>query len=83
VFLCIQSGALPDGRAISDVVKTVAFPGLGTGVGRMGPNTCAYQVRAAIDDVLLGRARFPASWLQAENRHVDLFGGGHRSVRME
>ncbi len=29
------------GEKISDFVGSIVFPGLGTGVGRIGPNTCA------------------------------------------
>jgi O-acetyl-ADP-ribose deacetylase (regulator of RNase III) len=36
------------GRPIADFVKRIAFPGLGTGVGRVRPRVCAQQVRAAI-----------------------------------
>jgi len=49
-----QSG--PDrGRLLSEKIQRLAFPGLGTGVGQLGPTTCARQLRAAIDDVLLDR----------------------------
>jgi O-acetyl-ADP-ribose deacetylase (regulator of RNase III) len=40
-------------QPIAEHIKTVALPGLGTGVGRVGFNTCAHQVRTAIDDVLM------------------------------
>src|SRR5262249_25776385 len=47
------------GEAVSTVVDNVTFPGLGTGVGRVEPNTCARQVRAAIEEVVLGEHEFP------------------------
>src|SRR5579863_4674562 len=38
-----QSG--PDrGRPIGEKIKRLAVPGLGTGVGRLGPSTCARQL---------------------------------------
>jgi hypothetical protein len=43
--------------------------GLGTGVGRIGFNTCARQVRVAIDDILLGKYAMPHSWAEASERH--------------
>ena len=67
-----SSGAL-EGMPIRDVVQTIAFPGLGTGVGQVGPNTCANQVRAAIDEVLLGPKTLPASWAEAQQRHQLLY----------
>ncbi len=57
VFLLIKYGMFASGplkgEPISTGIQSVAFPGLGTGVGRVGPNTCARQVRAAIQTVLL------------------------------
>lgn len=77
VFLLLKRGKFLDGsRAGQDIgahVKTVAFPGLGTGVGRMGPATCAHQVRAALDDVVLGGFEMPRSWAEASERHQLLY----------
>ena len=68
VLILARDGTLPDGRPVADAVQTVAFPGLGTGVGRVGPNTCAVQMRAAIDAVLLGATPFPRSWGRGRKR---------------
>jgi O-acetyl-ADP-ribose deacetylase (regulator of RNase III) len=57
------------GQSVADHVRRVAFPGLGTGVGRITPAACARQVRAAIEDFVLGRFEFPDSTLQARKRH--------------
>lgn len=61
------------GEPISKVVQSIAFPGLGTGVGQVGPNTCARQVRAAIDSVLLEDTAFPTSWSDAQRQHQLLY----------
>jgi O-acetyl-ADP-ribose deacetylase (regulator of RNase III) len=67
-----QSG--PDhGRQIAEKIHRLAFPGLGTGVGQLGPNTCAKQLRAAIDEVLLDRHTPPRSWADAGERHQLLY----------
>lgn len=77
VFLLIKHGTFPSGHlageAISDGIKSVAFPGLGTGVGRVGPNTCAHQVRAAIEHIVFGNNDFPATWADAQIRHQKLY----------
>ncbi len=52
---------------VREKIESLALPGLGTGVGQLGPNTCARQVRAAIDDVLLDRYRPPRSWQMRAN----------------
>lgn len=66
------SGSLKD-KPISEHIKTVALPGLGTGVGRVGFNTCAHQVRQAIDDILLENYTMPQSWAEASERHQLLY----------
>ena len=78
-LLLVKHGVFAEGtyagEKIADFVGSVAFPGLGTGVGRIGPNTCARQVRAAIDAVLLEQEPFPASWGDAQQRHRGLYLG--------
>ena len=76
VLLLIKHGVFADGKRagqpISEAVNTVAIPGLGTGVGQIGPNLCAFQVREAIEVVLLDNVPFPATWPQSQNRHLAL-----------
>lgn len=57
------------GQPVADCVRRVALPGLGTGVGKVSPTTCARQVRAAIEDFALGQFEFPVSSLQARKQH--------------
>ncbi len=71
------------GEPIADYVGSVAFPGLGTGVGRVGPNTCAHQVRTAIDAVLHGQDSFPVSWVDAQHRHQQLYTDRVRDLQRE
>ena|ERR1041384_8375492 len=66
-------GHIHKGEAISDHVHTVAFPGLGTGVGRIEPEICARQVRTAIEEVVLGNQLFPTSWFDAASKHQKLY----------
>lgn len=61
------------GKKVSDHIKSVAFPGLGTGVGRVGFNTCANQIRKAIDDILLKKYEMPKSWAEASEKHQLLY----------
>ena len=71
------------GEQIADFVDSLAFPGLGTGVGRVGPNTCARQVRAAIDAAVLGREVFPVSWVDAQRRHQGLYTDRVRDLQQQ
>lgn len=79
VLLLVGQSTFPDGahvgEPIADYVKTIAFPGLGTGVGRVRPRVCAQQVRAAIlgvRAVLTGTHRLPESWTYAQATHKAL-----------
>lgn len=77
VLLLIKHGRFDDGmykgELISSFIESVAFPGLGTGVGEVGFNTCAHQVRAAIEEVVMEQCRFPISWVDAQRRHQLLY----------
>jgi len=42
-------------------ITDLAFPGLGTGIGRVPPLVCAKQVSWAIQDIIQGAWQFPAN----------------------
>jgi len=62
------------GEAVSKHVKHVAVPGLGTGVGRVSAQTCAFQVAKALKLHLTGKHYLPKSWTEAQENHADLLG---------
>lgn len=72
-FLLIKHGRFSSGpeqgQPIAAKIERLALPGLGTGVGCLGPETCARQVRAAIDDILLDLYTPPRTWVKASARH--------------
>jgi O-acetyl-ADP-ribose deacetylase (regulator of RNase III) len=61
------------GQRVGDLVQTVAFPGLGTGVGRVPSAVCARQVRAALDEALEWPRAMPRSWADASEQHQLLY----------
>ena len=71
-LLLIEHGRLEDDRPVREVVRTVAIPGMGTGVGKVPSGICARQMRAAIGAVLLGEEPFPADWGEAKERQEKL-----------
>jgi O-acetyl-ADP-ribose deacetylase (regulator of RNase III) len=77
IFVLIKHGSFLSGKylgqKISDHINTIALPGLATGVGKVGFNTCAHQVRAAINDILLREYQMPKSWAEASERHQLLY----------
>jgi O-acetyl-ADP-ribose deacetylase (regulator of RNase III) len=69
------------GERIAAAIQSVAFPGLGTGVGRVPPATCARQLRAAIDEVIVGSKGFPTTWADAQIRHQKLYADRVRDLQ--
>ncbi|MEZ4336572.1 MAG: macro domain-containing protein [Sandaracinaceae bacterium] len=80
VLLLVKHGER-DGAPVGSRVRRVAFPGLGTGIGRVPPEVCARQVRAAIDEVVLGITAFPRGWDDAQERHVRLYADAARDLQ--
>ncbi len=85
-LLLVESGIFATGphtgRRVNEHIRSVAFPGLGTGVGRVSADTCARQMRAALDDVF-GARTFPASWWEAQRRHQGLYCGQHHDLQFD
>ncbi|AFY96354.1 macro domain-containing protein [Chamaesiphon minutus] len=77
IFLLVKDGVFKSGeytgQKISSRIETIALPGLGTGVGNVCFETCARQVRSAIDDIILEGYRMPKSWAEASERHQLLY----------
>ncbi len=69
---CFPAGNL-QGERISSHVGSLAFPGMGTGVGRVPPSVCAHQMRAAFDEFFFGKSKMPTSWAEASERHQLLY----------
>jgi len=56
---------------LSGLVGSVAFPGMGTGIGGVSHARCAWQMRQAILDVLIEPVGIPQDWDEATDRfHV-------------
>jgi O-acetyl-ADP-ribose deacetylase (regulator of RNase III) len=68
---------------ISHFVKSIAFPGLGTGVGGVSPEVCARQIRAAIDQFIFGDCPYPKSWKAAQDNHQLLYADSVRDLQFE
>ncbi len=85
VLLLIKHGVFATGalagERINLGVQSVSFPGLGTGIGRVDPATCALQVRAAIENVVLEQQKFPTSWSDAQTRHQRLYSDRVRDLQ--
>lgn len=59
--------------AMSENLNSIAFPGLGTGVGQVPADVCAWQMRIAIDEVVRGNIKPPHTWREAQRDHQLLY----------
>jgi len=77
VLLLARYGHLPSGPLsgipLSALLKAIAFPGMGTGVGRVPAEICARQMRAAYDEVMSMKRAMPQSWAEASEKHQLLY----------
>lgn len=77
VLLLVKRGVFHSGdfagERIAEHVQTIAFPGLGTGVGQVPVEICARQMHAAIEEFVLDLYPEPTSWAEASERHQLLF----------
>ncbi|MDX2241183.1 MAG: macro domain-containing protein [Leptolyngbyaceae cyanobacterium bins.302] len=87
VLLLVKHSHFEDGylkgEKLSDVIQTIAFPGLGTGVGQVSARACAHQVRVAIEEVLFEKSEFPKSWSEAQAEHQQLYTDEVRDLQRE
>lgn len=87
VFLLIKHGIFFDGEfknePVNKFVQSVAFSGLATGIGRIGFNTCARQMRRAIEDFVFDKNTFPQSWVDASAKHQELYTDKIRNLQYD
>lgn len=83
ILLLLRHGLLQDGRKVSEVVRSVAIPGLGTGVGQMPPLTCARQMRIAWEDVTGNKHSTLAGWEQMRSNYAFLVTGLKEHLRYD
>ena len=62
-------------------ICNVAIPGMGTGVGRVSPEICARQMKAAFDAI--ANPIFPLTWRETQIQHQNLCGNIIRDLQEE
>lgn len=53
-------------------IRSIAIPGLGTGVGALAPEITARQMRIAYEEILSPQAYYPENFSEAQKHHVEL-----------
>ena len=72
-LMLIREGTLADGTPVRERVRSICFPGMGTGVGRVPAEVCARQMRSAIEKSAVARHSLPTSWAEASDDHQLLY----------
>lgn len=85
VFLLLKTATFSNGRLkgqkAQDLIKTISFPGLGTGIGGIPAEICAKQVKTAIQEFLLEEYKIPQDWAEASERHQLLYGARVKNLQ--
>jgi O-acetyl-ADP-ribose deacetylase (regulator of RNase III) len=78
-LVAVEHGSIADGphagTPAREHIRSIAIPGLGTGVGRVPADTCARQVRTALAGAC-GMIGLPRSWSDASMHHQLLYTDG-------
>ncbi len=83
VLILVKFGKFSDGTFINEKVKTIAIPGMGTGVGRVPYDICALQMRRAVEDVFYEEYNFPKTWREAQKNHQLLYRSNTPDLQFE
>ena len=72
VLLAVKNGVFKDGTPVKDRIKTISFPGMGTGVGQISPQVFVEQMKQAVKDVIEEKFEFPQTIWNAEKSHQEM-----------
>lgn len=70
LLLLLEHGVLPTGEPVKSKIKSIAIPGLGTGVGQVRPLVCARQMRIAWEDVMHQKYATKAGWEELRSNYA-------------
>ncbi|MEM6298589.1 MAG: macro domain-containing protein [Bacteroidota bacterium] len=83
ILLLLRDGKFGDGTPISERVKTIAIPGLGTGVGQVPPLVCARQMRIAWEDVVNEKYKTKEGWAELRSNYAYFFTHEERDLHYD
>lgn len=72
-YLAMKAILIAAGSHPSDPpIKTIAIPGLGTGIGQLAPELAAGQMAQAYREIVTGDRLSPANFAEAQKQHLAL-----------
>ncbi|MFX1313342.1 MAG: macro domain-containing protein [Promethearchaeota archaeon] len=82
-IVLVKYGKFKNGNLIKEKVKRIAFPGMGTGVGKVPYDICALQMKKAIDDIFYEKYKFPKNWREAQKRHQLMYRENFKDLQFD
>ena len=83
ILTLIKYGKLENGLPIINKIKSIAIPGLGTGVGQMPPLVCARQMRLAWEDVMNEKHLTLEGWEQLRSNWAYFFTQDEKDIKYD
>lgn len=83
ILLLLKYGELDTGEPIYKQVKSIAIPGLGTGIGQIAPMTCARQMRIAWEDVQQEKHRTEKTWEEMGSNFAFFYTDDTRNLKYD
>ena len=83
LMLLLKHGRLAPGELVSERVRSVAIPGLGTGVGQVRPLVCARQMRLAWEDVQHEHYATEAGWERMNANYAYFYTHEPRDIKYD
>lgn len=83
ILLLLKYGRLESGELIKEKVKSIAIPGLGTGVGQVQPLVCARQMRIAWEDVQMEKHQTEKTWEEMGSNFAYFYTNEKRDLKYD
>ncbi len=90
IYLCMKAilvllryGTFASGEPIRDKVKSIAIPGLGTGIGQLPPILCARQMRIAWEDVMHEKFTTETAWNEMQANYAYFFTHDPKDIKYD
>lgn len=83
ILTLLKYGTFDDGTRIDDKVKTIAIPGLGTGIGQVPPLVCARQMRIAWEDVIKEKYKTEKGWEELRSNYAYFYTNDEKYIHYD
>ena len=83
ILTLVLYGKFDNGEPVSSKIKTIAIPGLGTGVGQVPPLLCARQMRLAWEDVMHKKYESLEGWEELRSSYAYFFTHDVRDIKVD